>query len=89
MGTTVANQPLNDTQMFVLQTFAAARDEREKEELTSFYLEYIQKKLNTATTQQEEAYMIFEPDEDFYNSISMEEVRDRLHRVVDKLYASK
>jgi hypothetical protein len=30
---------------------------------------------------------IFEPDEDFYNSISMEVVREKLHKVVDKLYA--
>ena len=30
---------------------------------------------------------IFEPDEDFHNSISMEDVRERLHKVVDKLYA--
>jgi hypothetical protein len=36
--------------------------------------------------QQEEPDMIFEPDEDFYNSISMEEVRGRLHKVIDKLY---
>jgi len=32
---------------------------------------------------------ILEPDKDFYRSISMEEVRERLHRVVDKLYAKK
>jgi hypothetical protein len=32
---------------------------------------------------------VHEPDEDFYRSISMEEVRERLHRVVDKLYAKK
>ena len=31
---------------------------------------------------------ILEPDEDFYSAISMEEVRERLHRVVDKLYAN-
>ena len=30
---------------------------------------------------------ILEPDEDFYRAISMEELRERLHRVVDKLYA--
>ena len=35
----------------------------------------------------EETDVIYEPDEDFYNSITMEEVRDRLHKVVDKLYA--
>ncbi|MCL2040508.1 MAG: hypothetical protein FWG84_00520 [Bacteroidales bacterium] len=32
--------------------------------------------------------MIFEPDEDFYRSISMEEVREKLHKVIDKLYAT-
>jgi hypothetical protein len=49
MEATVLNQPLNDTQMFVLQTFATVRNEQEKEELTSFYLEYIQRKLDAAT----------------------------------------
>ena len=39
--------------------------------------------------QQEEPDMIFEPDEDFYNSISMEEVRGRLHKVIDKLYMKR
>ena len=37
----------------------------------------------------EETDVIFEPDEDFYNSITMEEVRERLHKVVDKLYAKQ
>jgi hypothetical protein len=37
----------------------------------------------------EEPDVIFEPDEDFYRSITMEEVRERLHKVIDKLYASK
>ena len=31
----------------------------------------------------------YQPDEDFYRSISMEEVREKLHRVVDKLYANQ
>jgi hypothetical protein len=31
--------------------------------------------------------VVFSPDEDFFNSITMEDVRDRLHKVVDKLYA--
>jgi hypothetical protein len=35
------------------------------------------------------ADIIYEPDEDFYNSITMEEVRDRLHGVVDRLYAKQ
>jgi hypothetical protein len=41
--------PLNATQLFVLNTFVTAKSEQEKEELTSFYLDYIQKKLDTAT----------------------------------------
>jgi len=43
------NQPLNDIQIFVLQTFALTRNEQEREELTSFYLDYIQRKLDAAT----------------------------------------
>ena len=43
--------------------------------------------LFTRTNRHEEPEMIFEPDEDFYQSISMEEVRERLHKVIDKLYA--
>ncbi len=41
--------PLNAAQMFVLQTLAITKDHREKEELTSLYLNYIQQKLDTAT----------------------------------------
>ena len=33
--------------------------------------------------------MIYKPDEDFYRSITMEEVQNRLHKVLDKLYAEK
>ena len=33
--------------------------------------------------------MIFEPDEDFYKSITMEEVREKLHNVINKLYENK
>ena len=33
METIALNQPLNDTQMFVLRTFATVRDEQEKEDL--------------------------------------------------------
>ena len=32
---------------------------------------------------------ILEPDEDFYRAITMEEVREKLHRLIDKLYANK
>ncbi|MCL2651653.1 MAG: hypothetical protein FWD60_11610 [Candidatus Azobacteroides sp.] len=45
--------------------------------------------LFTRTNKDEEPDMIFEPDEDFYQSISMEEVRGKLHKVIDKLYATE
>ena len=51
MQATLSNQPLNPTQIFVLQTFAAAQTEKEKEELTSFYLDYIQQKLDKAANE--------------------------------------
>ena len=35
--------------MFVLQTFAMTKDAQEKEELTSLYLDYIQRKMDAAT----------------------------------------
>ena len=31
----------------------------------------------------------YEPDEEFYQSISLEEVRDRLHKFIEKLYAKE
>ena len=49
MQATLSHQPLNSTQIFVLQTFATAQTETEKEELTSLYLDYIQRKLDAAT----------------------------------------
>ena len=33
--------------------------------------------------------MIFEPDEDFYNSISMEELRESAYEHIHKLFAKK
>ena len=51
MGAPLLNQPMNATQLFVLQTFAAAKSEKEKEELTSFYLDYIQQKLDKAANE--------------------------------------
>ena len=43
----------------------------------------------TKANEQEETDVVFEPDEDFYSSITMEEVRERLHKVVDKLYTKQ
>ena len=39
--------PSNAAQLFVFQTLATAQSEQDKEELTSLYLDYIQKKLDT------------------------------------------
>ena len=51
MQAILSNQPLNPTQIFVLQTFATAQTEKEKEELTSLYLDYIQQKLDKAANE--------------------------------------
>ena len=40
------NMALNSTQMFILQTFATVKNDTEKEDLISFYLNYIQKRLD-------------------------------------------
>ena len=45
------HSPLNAAQLFVLKTFAIAKTEQEKEELTSLYLDYIQKKLDKAANE--------------------------------------
>jgi hypothetical protein len=49
MGATVLQTPLNEVQQFVLHTFAIAKSDREKEEITSLYLDYIQKKMDAET----------------------------------------
>jgi len=46
METIVANPPLSEAQKFVFQTFATARSEQDREELTSLYLDYIQRKMD-------------------------------------------
>ena len=51
MQATLSQQPLNSTQIFVLQTFATAQTEKEREELTSLYLDYIQQKLDKAANE--------------------------------------
>jgi len=40
-------------------------------------------------TSYEEPDMIFEPDDDFYKSISMEELRSSAHEHIHKLFAKK
>ena len=51
MESTILQTPLNPAQLFVLQTFAMARNNQDKEELTSLYLDYIQRKLDVAADQ--------------------------------------
>ena len=46
MDTAMLYSPLNETQKFVLNTFATAKNEQEREEITSLYLDYIQQKLD-------------------------------------------
>jgi len=41
--------PLNSVQMFVLQTLAVTKGDKEKEELTSLYLDFIQRKMDAIT----------------------------------------
>ena len=48
MEAMVANPPLNAAQLFVVKTFAVAKNEQVREELTSLYLDYIQQKLDMA-----------------------------------------
>jgi len=47
MEVTGIHLPSNPAQLFVFQTLATAKSEQDKEELTSLYLDYIQKKLDT------------------------------------------
>ena len=49
MGTIAHQLPFNDTQLFVLKTFATAKSEQERDEITALYLNYIQQKLDKAT----------------------------------------
>jgi len=48
MEAVLSHSPLNSTQLFILKTFATTKNEQETEELTSLYLDYIQKKLDKA-----------------------------------------
>jgi len=51
MEAAAVHSPLNSTQLFILKTFATVKNEQEKEELTSFYLDYIQKRLDKAANE--------------------------------------
>jgi hypothetical protein len=51
MEAVLSHSPLNSTQLFILKTFATTKNEQDKEELTSLYLDYIQQKLNKAANE--------------------------------------
>jgi hypothetical protein len=46
MDARITHRSMNSAQMFVFQSFAVARNEQTREELTSLYLDYIQKKMD-------------------------------------------
>jgi hypothetical protein len=51
MEAILSHSPLNASQLFVLKTFATAKNEQEEKELTSLYLDYIQRKLDKAANE--------------------------------------
>ena len=51
MEAVLSHSPLNSTQLFILKTFATTKNEQEKEELTSLYLDYIQQRLDRAANE--------------------------------------
>ena len=44
--------------------------------------------LFTRTNKYEEPDMIFEPDEDFYRSITIDELREKTHEFIHKLFTT-
>jgi hypothetical protein len=51
MVSTAMNQPLNDTQILLLQTFARIKSEQEKEEVQDLLLSYYQKRVDVQASQ--------------------------------------
>jgi len=49
MGAVKNYQPLNESQLFLLQAFAMANTEQERNDITSLYLNYIQQKIDAET----------------------------------------
>lgn len=49
MEAKLSHAPLNPTQLFVLRTFATTKNEVDREELTSLYLNFLQRKLDAET----------------------------------------
>ena len=51
MVSTVMNQPLNETQILLLQTFAKIKSEQEREEVQDLLLNYYQKRVDAQANQ--------------------------------------
>ena len=51
MQATVLNQPLNDTQIMLLQTFSQIKSEQEKEDVQSLLLTYFQNRVDAQASQ--------------------------------------
>ena len=51
METLVANPPLNDTQIMLLQTFSQIKSEQEKEDVQSLLLSYFQQRVDAQANQ--------------------------------------
>ncbi|MDR2232567.1 MAG: hypothetical protein LBE56_05515 [Tannerella sp.] len=49
MEAVVTKQPFNDAQLFVIRSFASVKTDGDREELTSLYLDFLQRKLDAET----------------------------------------
>ena len=65
MATAIINQPLNDTQIFLLQTFSQIKSVQEKDDIQSLLLNYYQKRVDT---QAKEIHLSNEKIEEILNS---------------------
>ena len=53
------------------------------------YIQIGKNRLFVQNEEQKEPNMIFEPDDDFYESISMEELRTSAHAHIEKLFTGR
>jgi hypothetical protein len=51
METTMTNQPLNDTQILLLQTFSQIKSKQERDDIQTLLLDYYRKKVDMQTHQ--------------------------------------
>jgi len=51
MATAIISQPLNETQIFLLQSFSQIKSEQEKEDIQSLLLNYYQERVDVQANQ--------------------------------------